>query len=61
MITISLVRKFAATLAAAALFCSATAEACTGIRLTAADGSVVHARTLEFGIDLDFRYPYDSA
>jgi choloylglycine hydrolase len=28
------------------------AQACTGIRLTAADGTVVHARTLEFGIDL---------
>jgi choloylglycine hydrolase len=25
---------------------------CTGIRLIAADGNVVHARTLEFGIDL---------
>ena len=29
-----------------------TAEACTGIRLIAADGSVVYARTLEFGLDL---------
>ena len=28
------------------------AQACTGIELTAADGSVIHARTLEFGIDL---------
>jgi choloylglycine hydrolase len=28
------------------------AQACTGIRLIAADGSVVHARTLEFGFDL---------
>ncbi len=27
-------------------------HACTGIRVTAADGTVVHARTLEFGIDL---------
>ena len=27
-------------------------EACTGIRLTADDGTVVHARTLEFGIDI---------
>lgn len=25
---------------------------CTGIRLTAQDGTVVHARTLEFGVDL---------
>ena len=29
-----------------------SAQACTGIRLIAADGTVVHARTLEFGIDL---------
>jgi len=28
------------------------AQACTGIRLVAADGAVVHARTLEFGLDL---------
>jgi len=47
------IRKFAATIAAAALLLSSTAEACTGIRLTADDGTVVHARTLEFGIDLD--------
>jgi len=46
-------RKFAASFAAAALLLSAAAEACTGIRLTAGDGTVVHARTLEFGIDLD--------
>ena len=29
------------------------AEACTGIQLTAKDGGVVAARTLEFGIDLE--------
>ena len=29
------------------------ARACTGIRLTAADGSVVYARTLEFDADLE--------
>ncbi len=29
------------------------ASACTGIRLTAEDGSVVYARTLEFGMRLD--------
>jgi choloylglycine hydrolase len=29
-----------------------SAPACTGIRLTAADGTVVHARTLEFAVDL---------
>ncbi|MGO8970628.1 MAG: linear amide C-N hydrolase [Myxococcaceae bacterium] len=28
------------------------AEACTGITLVAEDGTVVHARTMEFGIDL---------
>ena len=28
------------------------AQACTGIALVAGDGTVVHARTLEFGIDL---------
>lgn len=28
-------------------------EACTGIKLTAKDGSIVHGRTLEFGIDID--------
>src|SRR5262249_27883686 len=27
-------------------------EACTGIRLEAKDGSMVHGRTLEFGIDV---------
>ncbi|HIK18499.1 MAG TPA: choloylglycine hydrolase family protein [Leptolyngbyaceae cyanobacterium M33_DOE_097] len=29
------------------------AQACTGIRLKAMDGTIVHARTLEFGIDLE--------
>ena len=33
-------------------FSASAAEACTGIRLIAADGTVVHARTLEFAIDL---------
>jgi choloylglycine hydrolase len=28
------------------------AQACTGIRLAASDGAVVHARTMEFGIDI---------
>ena len=31
----------------------ASATACTGIRLTAADGTVVQARTMEFGVDMD--------
>lgn len=44
--------KLAAMISAGALLLASAAEACTGIRLTAADGTVVHARTLEFGIDL---------
>ncbi len=40
-------------LAAMLLVVSQTARACTGIRLTAKDGSVVVARTLEFGADLE--------
>jgi len=44
--------KLAAMIAAGALLLSSAADACTGIRLTAADGTVVHARTLEFAIDL---------
>lgn len=47
------IRRFVAALAATALLLSTAAEACTGIRLIAQDGSVIHARTLEFGIDLD--------
>ena len=38
---------------ACSLFFARAAQACTGIRLIAEDGSVVCARTLEFGIDLD--------
>ena len=30
-----------------------SAQACTGIRLIAADGTVVHARTLEFGVEIN--------
>lgn len=30
-----------------------SSDACTGIKLTAKDGSVVHGRTCEFGINLD--------
>jgi choloylglycine hydrolase len=39
----------------ALLLCSGfqSAEGCTGIRLVAADGTVVHARTLEFAVDLN--------
>jgi choloylglycine hydrolase len=47
-----IVRKVLSSVLSAALFAGSVAQACTGIRLTAADGTVVHARTLEFGIDL---------
>src|SRR5438874_9674922 len=43
------------TIIVAAAFCSLlvpTAQACTGIRLIAEDGTVVHARTMEFAIDI---------
>lgn len=33
-------------------------EACTGIKLTAKDGSIVHGRTFEFGIDVDTSIVY---
>src|SRR5216110_4058676 len=42
-------------LIAAAAICSVlapTVQACTGIRLIAEDGTVVHARTMEFAIDI---------
>ena len=46
------------------LFAWQTAQACTGIRLTAKDGAVVVARTLEFGADLQSKvlvYPAGTA
>jgi len=49
----SFAKTFAAFLAAGALFAATGAQACTGIRLTAADGTVVPARTLEFAVDLE--------
>ncbi len=52
MIVARYAQKLAAILSAGALFFASAADACTGIRLTAADGTVVHARTLEFAIDL---------
>ena len=47
-------RRAALSLLAGAAFLaqSLPSQACTGIRLIATDGSVVHARTLEFGLDL---------
>jgi choloylglycine hydrolase len=44
----------AVALATATAFLAATpAAACTGIKLTNADGSIVHGRTVEFGIPLE--------
>src|SRR5213080_5264581 len=43
------------TLIVAAVICSLLANAvhgCTGIRLIAEDGTVIHARTMEFAIDI---------
>lgn len=55
MVQQRLLRKTVSVVAACALMLGSalqTAQACTGIRLVAADGTVVHARTLEFGVDL---------
>ena len=55
MIKHRILRQLASTLGICALLLSSAArpaEACTGIRLIAVDGTVVYARTLEFGIDL---------
>src|SRR5438046_10478229 len=43
------------TIIVAAAFCSLlapTVQACTGIRRIAKDGTVIHARTMEFAIDI---------
>jgi choloylglycine hydrolase len=50
-----MLRKAASTVGVCALLLSTImqpTQACTGIRLVAKDGTVVYARTLEFGIDL---------
>lgn len=55
MITQNWAKKIAAGVAVCALTFSSlvqSAQACTGIRLIAEDGSVVYARTLEFGLDV---------
>ncbi|MCF8033997.1 MAG: choloylglycine hydrolase family protein [Desulfarculaceae bacterium] len=44
--------KFALLLAACAALLAAPAAACTGITVKAKNGAVVHARTLEFGVNL---------
>ncbi len=55
MIEHQLLQKVASALGACGMLLSGalqSALACTGIRLTAEDGSVVHARTMEFAIDI---------
>lgn len=44
--------RFAFLLAACAALMAAPAAACTGITVKAQDGAVIHARTMEFGMDL---------
>lgn len=46
------VRKLTIGASLLALVAGSVAQACTGIELTAQDGTVVHARTLEFAIDI---------
>lgn len=45
-----------AAVAAFAFVTAQSASACTGILLHNADGSIVHGRTVEFGIQLDITY-----
>lgn len=44
--------KVVATAGISSLLSLVSADACTGLKLVADDGSVVHGRTLEFGIDV---------
>src|SRR5438874_7521584 len=46
------IRKTLITAAAICSLFAPTAQACTGIRLIAGDGTVIHARTMEFAIDI---------
>src|SRR5271154_6324114 len=50
--TNNIASKVLAAAAVLGLVAAPPAQACTGIELIAVDGTVVHARTLEFGIDL---------
>ena len=45
-------KRYITSFALAAMLFTSTSDACTGITLTAKDGSVVHARTLEFEVDM---------
>src|SRR4051812_30151070 len=50
-----LARKITSLFAAVGLLAASiasTAQACTGLQLTAADGSVIRARTMEFAVDI---------
>lgn len=44
--------SFLSTLALAGIFVTPSCEACTGIKLTAKDGSIIHGRTLEYAIEI---------
>src|SRR6266568_5733362 len=46
------IRKKFISAAAICLLLAPTVQACTGIRLIAEDGTVIHARTMEFAIDI---------
>src|SRR5438034_7149542 len=46
------ISKTLVTAAAISSLLAPTVQACTGIRLIAEDGTVVHARTMEFAIDI---------
>jgi len=55
MIKHRIVQKVVSILGASAILASSavqSTQACTGIRLIADDGTVVHARTMEFAIDI---------
>ena len=46
------IKKNLVTAAAICSLLAPTVQACTGIRLIAEDGTVIHARTMEFAIDI---------
>src|SRR5438477_11711289 len=46
------IRKTIIVAAAFSSLLAPTVQACTGIRLIADDGTIVHARTMEFAIDI---------
>lgn len=46
------IRNIGTIAAVSSLFLLPSANACTGLKLNAQDGSIVHGRTLEFGIDI---------